>query len=82
MSYIDLLKDYYPIYKSICRETGEKPCLHGFGAWILNSENILENRELDADEIKTIDLLHHLRSSDIASKGWETKKQQELTVIS
>jgi len=85
MSYQEIMDEYYPIYKQICIETLEKPCELGFICWLeTNGININGTKTTKPDTEQTLTVLNFVeqeRASDISSKGWETKKQQEQQMV-
>ena len=69
MSFKEDFKNFYPTYKQVCLDTDEEPCIYGFLIW------------LGVEKTDLGEVIDHLRDSDIANKGWETRKQQENMVV-
>jgi len=59
-------REYWEEYKKQCEENnaGEKPSYRDFLLWLYNN-NIMS----------PLEMLEMRRNSDIANKGWETKKE-------
>lgn len=63
---IELLPHFYPIYKNICTETGEKPCLYGCINMLQQLQIIPQLKNTNLPMITHTDILDYKRNKQVA----------------